>query len=213
MRLSSGGGVVSGNFRWAIAVVPQRGIGQDRVTVVPVAGGVVIALADGAGGAGHGEVAAQAVIDAVTQGASAGRAWAELLDELDRDGARLGHGQTTAVVLSVTPRAITGASVGDSGAWVVRGAQIDDLTDGQTRKPLVGAGCRPFAVHAAALEGGTLLLASDGLLRYAKPADIARLAVGADLDTAARGLVELVRLRSGALPDDVAVVLCREVAP
>jgi hypothetical protein len=45
--------------------------------------------------------------------------------------------------------------------------------------------------------------------RYAKPADIARLAAGADLDAAARGLVELVRLRSGALPDDVTVVLCR----
>jgi hypothetical protein len=42
---------------------------------------------------------------------------------------------------------------------------------------------------------------------------IARLAAGPDLDAAARGLVELVRLSSGALPDDVAVVLCREVAP
>jgi serine/threonine protein phosphatase PrpC len=49
--------------------------------------GVVIALADGAGGTGHGEVAAQAVIDAVTQGAPAGRAWSALLEELDRDGA------------------------------------------------------------------------------------------------------------------------------
>jgi hypothetical protein len=61
--------------------------------------------------------------------------------------------------------------------------------------------------------GGTLLVASDGLLRYAKLADIARLAAGADLDAAARGLVELVRLSSGALPDDVAMVLGREVAP
>jgi serine/threonine protein phosphatase PrpC len=204
---------MSGGFTWAVAVVPQRGAGQDRAAVVRVAEGVVIALADGAGGTGHGAVAAQAVIEAVTQGAPAGRAWWELLEALDRDGARLGHGQTTAVVLSVTPRAIMGASVGDSGAWVVRGAQIEDLTEGQTRKPLVGAGCRPFAVHAAGLGAGTLLVASDGLLRYAKPADIARLAAGPDLDAAARGLVELVRLRSGALPDDVAVVLCREVAP
>jgi serine/threonine protein phosphatase PrpC len=88
--LSGGGGAVSSNFRWAIAVVPQRGAGEDRAAVVPVAGGVVIALADGAGGTGHGEAAAEAVIDAVTQGAAAGRDWAELLEELDRDGTRLG---------------------------------------------------------------------------------------------------------------------------
>lgn len=46
----------------------------------------MIALTDSAGGAGHGEVADQAVIDAVTQGASSGRAWWKLLEELDRDG-------------------------------------------------------------------------------------------------------------------------------
>jgi hypothetical protein len=59
------------------------------------------------GGTGHGEVAAQAVIDVVTQGAPAGRAQSALLEELDRDGARLGHGQTPAVVLLATRRAIT----------------------------------------------------------------------------------------------------------
>ncbi len=105
-----------------------------------------------------------------------------------------------------------GASVGDSGAWVIRGAQIEDLTEGQARKPLVGAGCRPVAVRAAALGAGTLLVASDGLLRYAKPSEIAWVAAGRDLVVAVRGLVDLVRLRSGALPDDVSVVLCRQVA-
>jgi hypothetical protein len=49
------------------------------------------------------------------------------------------------------------------------------------------------------------------LLRYAKEADIARVAGGADLDAAAKSLVELVRLPSKQLPDDVSVVLCREV--
>jgi hypothetical protein len=96
---------------------------------------------------------------------------------------------------------------------VVHGSHIEDLTDGQTRKPLVGSGCRPFAIRAAALGAGTLLVASDGLLRYAKPADIARRAAGPDLAAAARGLVDLVRLRSGALPDDVSVVLCRGRGP
>jgi hypothetical protein len=93
------------------------------------------------GGTGHGEVAAQAVIDAVTQGAPAGRAWSALLEELDRDGARLGHGQTPAVVLSATRRAITAPAPAPPGpGWFV------------THKPLVGPGCRPFAVHATGSE-------------------------------------------------------------
>ena len=111
----------------------------------------------------------------------------------------------------MTRREIVGASVGDSGAWVIRGSQIEDATDGQARKPLLGAGCQPFEIHAAPLRADTLLVASDGLLRYARPDDIARLASGPDPAAAARSLIELVRLKSGALPDDVAVVLCREI--
>ncbi len=45
---------------------------------------------------------------------------------------------------------------------------------------------------------------SDGLLRHAKQQDIARIARGPDLATAARTLIELVRIPSGALEDDVA---------
>jgi hypothetical protein len=65
------------------------------------------------------------------------------------------------------------------------------------------------ALGHAALGGATLLLASDGLLRYGRASDITRIASGPDLDAAARALVELVRLPSGTLQDDVAVVLCR----
>jgi hypothetical protein len=39
--------------------------------------------------------------------------------------------------------------------------------------------------------------------------EIVRLAMGADLYAAAAALVELVRLPTGELRDDVAVVLCR----
>jgi serine/threonine protein phosphatase PrpC len=94
----------------------------------------------------------------------------------------------------------------------MHGRGVIDLTDGQSRKPLVGGGCAPFRIAPARLGSGTLVVASDGLLRYAKRDDIARLASGPDLTAAARALVELVRLRSGALQDDVAVVLCRNIA-
>ncbi|MCW5802086.1 MAG: hypothetical protein KIT31_06840 [Deltaproteobacteria bacterium] len=55
---------------------------------------------------------------------------------------------------------------------------VVDLTAGQVRKPLVGDGCLPRPISAPALGTATLLVASDGLLRYAKAPDIARLARG-----------------------------------
>ncbi len=196
------------DFVHAIEIAPRRGEGQDRALVLPCEHGVVIALADGAGGTSGGERAATAVVDAVAAVASHAYDWSMLLAELDHE--QIGYGQTTAVVLWLTPDKIVGASAGDSGAWIIRGDQIEDITSHQHRKPLIGDGAVVTPIDAGALRGGTLLVASDGLLRYAKPADIARVATGPDLAAAARALVELVRLPSGQVPDDVSVVLCRE---
>ena len=173
---------------------------------------VVIAVADGAGGTAGGERAAAAVIAAVA--AAPTDDWTAVLTELELDPDRLGPGLTTAVVVSVTRDGLHGASAGDSGAWVIRdGRIIEDLTRDQQRKPLIGdhSVARPF--RGAPLAGATLLVASDGLFGYAKPDAIARAADGPDLAAAARELVELVRLPSGELPDDIAIVLCRELTP
>ncbi|HSK02348.1 MAG TPA: hypothetical protein VK932_13945 [Kofleriaceae bacterium] len=200
-------------FIHATELCPRRGAGQDRISVSATRDRgrdrVVIALADGAGGTAGGERAAEAVIEAVA--AAQGDDWAAVLTELELDPDRLGPGQTTAVVVTVTLDGIRGASAGDSGAWVIRDGQIEDLTHGQQRKPLIGdhSVARPFA--AGPLGGGTLLVASDGLLRHGRPDEIARIASGPDLAAAARELVGLVRLPSGEVPDDIAIVLCREV--
>ena len=193
----------------AIQVAPRRGEGLDRALVLPCEHGVVIALADGAGGTSGGERAAKAVVDRVASVASHAYDWSQLLLELDH--AQIGYGQTTAVVLWVTRDKIVGASAGDSGAWIVRGDAIEDITSAQHRKPLIGDGAIVTPIDHGSLAGDTLLVASDGLLRYAKPEAIARIASSADLDAAAKQLVELVRFPSGELPDDVSVVLCREV--
>jgi serine/threonine protein phosphatase PrpC len=187
-------------YEYAVEVVAASAKGQDRATVIARPDGLVIALADGAGGTGGGAAAAQAVIDAVV----AGTEW----QALDDDPARLGHGQTTAVVVTLSAAGIEGASVGDSVAWLI-GNELDELTARQIRMPLLGSGCVPVGFIAGPLGDGTLLVATDGLVRYAKPQDIARIARGRDLGAAVRALVELVRLPSGALQDDVAVVLCR----
>lgn len=203
---------MSGRFVHVTEIVGARGpelAGQDRAATRATADGVLIVLADGAGGTGNGAVAAQAVVDAVLSAADGGQRWSRVLEQLDQDDVHLGGGQATAVVLSVTEDGIEGASVGDSGAWVIRGAEIEELTTAQVRKPLVGAGCVPVELRGRPLGDGTLVVASDGLWNYAKRTDITRLARGADLRAAALALVELVRLRSGSLQDDVSIVLCR----
>jgi len=199
------------SFLHATELCPRRGTGQDRLSVSSTRDRVVIALADGAGGAAGGERAAAAVIDAVAA-ASPIDDWTAVLTELELDPDRLGPGQTTAVVATVTRDGIRGASAGDSGAWVIRDGRIEDLTHAQHRKPLIGDHSVALPFRAPPLAGATLLVASDGLFRYARPDAIARVAGGPDLAAAARALVELVRLPSGEVPDDIAIVLCREVA-
>ncbi|MBA3396159.1 MAG: hypothetical protein H0T89_26250 [Deltaproteobacteria bacterium] len=201
-------GIVKDRFEYVVEVASARITGQDRANVFVRSRGLMIALADGAGGTSNGAFAAQALVGAV-EAMSWETDWSGVIEALDRDVTRLGHGQTTAVVLSLDARGIMGCSVGDSGAWLVRD-EVIDLTEGQVRKPLVGGGCLPFVFHAGPIGNATLIVASDGLLRYAKQQDITRIARGPDLATAARTLVELVRLPSGALQDDVAVVLCRD---
>lgn len=188
----------------------QRG-GQDRARVIEAGDDLVVTLADGAGGTGNGTTAAQAVIDAVGAVGSAAHDWCALLDELDSAPQRLGNGQSTAVIVSIRDGILSGASVGDSGAWLLHEGNVVDLTHDQQRKPLVGDGCTPSRMPPTRLDGGTLLVASDGLLKYAKRPDILRIASGDDLQAAARALLDLVRLPNGALQDDVAIVLCREV--
>ena len=185
----------------ASAIAAVRGAGQDRAQVFDD----VIVLADGAGGSGNGALAAQAIVDVVAGATS--RDWCALLADLDRDPNRLGHAESTAVILTVGVT-ISGASVGDSGAWLMHESRIVDLTAGQRRKPLVGRGCVPFRIEPIPFEG-TLLVASDGLFGYANRRDIVHIAQRPELAAAAQALVDLVRLPDGALQDDVAVVLCR----
>jgi serine/threonine protein phosphatase PrpC len=180
---------------WASRVVAARPPGQDRARIESNSSGhLVIRVADGAGGVSHGGFAAQSVVDAAPPD---GRDWEAWLVDLEPT---LGGGQTTAVVMSIHGDAITGASVGDSIAWLV---PAGDLTARQQRKPLLGDGAIPIGFRA--VLRGTLLIATDGLWRYATRAEIELRAQLPDLEAAADALVALVQ----PLQDDVAVVLVR----
>lgn len=195
-------------FIHVTATRATRGGDQDRAAVITVPNGVIAVVADGAGGTGGGARAARAVVDRVSAEDDLDAPWAEFVLDVDQDLQRIGA-QTTAVIAAVGHASIHGVSVGDSAAWLIGPAGVTDLTRRQERKPLVGGGCSPIPFRADALGSSTLLLGSDGLFRYASASEIARLARGVDLDRAARGLIDLVRLPSGDVPDDVTVVLVR----
>ncbi len=194
-------------MKTAIATAAARTTNDDRAVVLTVGDRTVIALADGAGGVGNGARAAQAWIDAVGANPTSA-AWAAALEELDSDVAKRGPGQTTAIAIEVRADSLAGVCVGDSAVWLVTDREVIDLAEHVPPKPLVGDGCMAYEI-ASSFDRGTLLVASDGLVKYASRDRIASIARGEDLDAATHALIELVRLPSGKLQDDTTVVLVR----
>jgi serine/threonine protein phosphatase PrpC len=187
---------------------------EDRVVALRSFDGVFVALADGAGGISGGAQAAELVVREFkvaqpVSGVSAESLVGELL-RFDREiAADTTAGETTAVVIALSSSRVVGASVGDSGAWIIHEGNVDDLTASQVRKPLLGSNSvRPVGFERGPLRG-TLLVASDGLLKYSGREKIAEFASMHDLNAAGQSLIESVRYASGAFPDDVSILLVR----
>lgn len=182
--------------------------GDDRAGHFQTVDGDVLVVADGAGGIGDGAHAAASVIAAVAADLALADALAcaALLNRVD---ATLRRGETTAVLVAVAGDEIRGASVGDSSAWLVDAHGLRDLCENQHRKPLIGSGRAVPVPFSARLGPATLLLASDGLFNYAARARITELAATAALEGLASRLADLARLRSGAFPDDISVLVAR----
>ena len=161
-------------------------------------------VCDGAGNGGRGGLAADLAV------AELARVWREgfvdwvrallAVDQLLKREAQ--GGETTCVVVDISDDGqFRGASVGDSGAWMLSVARkVRDLTADQDRLRLGSGRAGPKLLKGQLI--GRLLLATDGLLKYIRTADIhASAARGVD------ALIDSVRLKNGALQDDVAVVL------
>jgi serine/threonine protein phosphatase PrpC len=192
----------------SVVRIESGGRGEDRAAVRGDGERLIVVVADGAGGTGAGAMAAQAVCDAVLMAWSSERAWDEVLRAVDLRLSRAADGgQSTAVVVEVTNQAIRGASVGDSAAWLVGQSEVLDLTEHQRRKPLLGNGNAEATSFGPVPFTGRLLVASDGLFKHARSSEVRRRAWLGTLDESALALVDGVRLRSGRLPDDVAVAL------
>ena len=161
-----------------------------------------IALADGAGGMTGGRSAATfAVRESLVQSVDVARVTAI-------DAALMDSGQTTLVALDInlTDGSVRGASVGDSRAWAATPTGWVELTEGQSRKPLVGEGnARPVAFTASQVHA--LCLTSDGLGARRTEGQITD-ALQGERDLV-RSLVDPVRLPSGRLEDDVSIIVLR----
>jgi serine/threonine protein phosphatase PrpC len=198
----------------------DRTSSEDAVEVIERDGTLVVALADGAGGLRGGATASQAFVDAVRSSVSdpsfpieETHAWGVLFRAVDATLAKNMVGETTGVVVVVTPTRVLGVSTGDSEAWVVSRDGVDDLTVGQHTRRRLGCGhVSPAAFERHPLDG-VLLVASDGLFRHAASEVIARIVRESTLGVAGERLVELVRLRSGKLADDVAIILAQPARP
>jgi serine/threonine protein phosphatase PrpC len=183
---------------------------QDRAAVIETGLGFVLVVADGAGGRSGGKEAAMMAVDIVREGASRlsdpdACVALQHIQAIFRDKVA---GETTCVLAVVNGGAIYGASVGDSGAWLISETAWTDLTKLQSRKPFIGSGAAapcPFEVKSE--HTSSLLLATDGLLKYTSPERIIEVCRKSDRVETARRLIELVRYPSGALPDDVTVIV------
>lgn len=187
---------------------------EDRAAVVRRGGAAIVAVADGVGGRAGGAAAAEvvttsaAVLDPLAFLANP-MAWVAAVDfEIGRHPLA---GESTAVVAVLAEDGSTkGVAVGDSAAWWIDATGVAVLSAGSESKPWLGWGApsaRSFTLPTP--MNGVLLLATDGLLKYASPEAIRSVVRAAPFDTAPKRLIELVRLPSGGFHDDLAVVVVK----
>ena len=113
-------------------------------------------------------------------------------------------GESTAIVGIVKSGMVTGASVGDSEAWLFNIEYELGITDHQNIKPLLGSGgAIPIGFGPIPLDKH-LLVASDGLFKYT---EFSKLRTKLNSATVAEELAKLSALPNGTYQDDVSVIL------
>lgn len=199
----------------AILVVPRgrKYPSEDAVEVIAGReGATLVSLADGipfCGAAASAFVRRLSVADPDALAASVSAALEEfmageiaVLDE--------GDGGEAAALLALVTRdgIVTGVSAGDCEAWILGpGDRAVPLTAGQKRKPRVGAGCVPVAFGPTHLEGGVLLLGSDGLFGWLSGHRIPGIAAASTPEELPRALHEAaLAANGGRLGDDFTCV-------
>lgn len=181
---------------------------QDRAVVVEHDDGILAAVVDGAGGIAGGTAAAERVammlgsVRAVT-GENEVLSVFRTMDRLVYGDPSAGEAAAAFVWLSPTHR--VGGVVGDVEVWGVAASGVRCLSLG-TAGARLGSGrakARAFEVP----EVSRILIASDGLLKYAPYVRFADTLRSSEQGQSASKLVDLARLPSGGgLRDDLSLV-------
>lgn len=115
--------------------------------------------------------------------------WTQLLIDVDLELVR--EGQASAVILELDGSTISGASIGTASAWWIDSFGVEDLTERQIEKSVLGDGhAHPYAFRVRGLEQGRLLLATNPLIQTGKDRVMAA-AREADLTAAEKALAQL----------------------
>jgi serine/threonine protein phosphatase PrpC len=190
--------------------------GADRCQVLHSPAAAIAIIADGAGNSSAGAAAAESVLwhvaeylNGVPISLDDTARFCELLAYIDRALSRNDTGEATGLFAAVSPLGIYGAGVGDCVAWLIDDEGYRDLTASVPRKPLLGSGYACPSAFALPPTPGTLLLATDGLWKYAPADSICAVARKSALEAAVAELLTLPMLASGGVPDDIGVILVR----
>ena len=182
---------------------------QDRLEIFNQGDRVIIALADGAGGISGGAEAAEAWVKLISNNLTSLNSPADCHSLLLRADLDIANdpvaGETTALVLAIDNAQIFGASAGDSEAYLFNETGAQNLTRGQHRKPFIGSGAADPVPFRFPSPRGVLITATDGLWKYTSLDRIQAELKNPEPETLPDRLADLVRLRSGALQDDIAV--------
>ncbi len=198
-------------------LVSSRRDSEDQAEVMERGGDLVVVVADGAGGLRAGLAASGAIVNAVrsrvqddTVDVHDATVWVNAFRQTDAGLASQMAGETTAVVIVLGKRGLLGVSAGDTEAWLVNAASIDDLTAEQRRLRLGSDRAVPVRFHRRGLAAEWLVVATDGLFKYATYETVAAaVRVGGDPSEVTQRLALVVQMPSGTYQDDVGIVVVR----
>lgn len=246
---------LKGKGSWALDVAALSDLGcrrennEDSFRIVDSddrARGCLMILADGMGGVAGGEVASRLAVDTVESvygrggaGIAAGPTIAHAIRTANqaihaRSAAesKLGGMGTTCTVAGLVGRELTVGHVGDSRAYLVRGGDIEQLTQDHTLSAeLVGMGGAANGAASSLLtrslgnlaevqvdispqpirmdDGAIVVLCSDGLSNQVSPDEIRDIVTSDTPEEACEQLIELARARGG--PDNITVIVGKVV--
>ena len=184
--------------------------GDDCLFALEIGSTVWFCVADGAGGTGSGALASTYITQAFSELAdipeiSEPDDFESFLRKVDLELlSQNTGGESTAVLGIVRSGMVTGASVGDSEAWLLNIEYELEITSHQISKPLLGSGrAKPIGFGPISLDKH-LLIASDGLFKYVGLPILLRILNNA---TVAEELTRLAALPNGSYQDDASVIL------